>query len=200
MRHCKSLWETHRHRMAPDVAAIILGLIDQGQLEIVAGRIAHIEPTAQRLVVSILRRGSSGTDTPGAGWKPAHQKTVARVINCTGPDIDLRHCPDKFIASLIESGCAQPDPLGLGLKTTDGGIVLEAQGPSPMTVAIGPLRKGHLWETTAVPELREQAVEVAQIVVDAIISAANQSLNFSAPVEQMLYYGVPTNGVANGSC
>jgi uncharacterized NAD(P)/FAD-binding protein YdhS len=69
-----------------------------------------------------------------------------------------------------------------------------------MIVAIGALRKGHLWETTAVPELREQAVEVAQNVVDAIISAANQSLNFSAPVEQMLYYGVPTNGVANGSC
>ena len=217
LRHCKSIWETHRHRMAPDVAAIIASLIKKGQLEIVAARIAHIESASTHLAISIRRRRCSteaveAGKTPGfqahaisgqalsvhtlsgqapLGSEPPQTLTVARIINCTGPDIDLRNCQDSFIASLIESNCVQPDPLGLGLKTAEEGVVLTRQGPSPCISAMGALRKGHLWETTAVPELRVQAQEIAKNVVATIVSTANQAPIFGAPVEQMLYYGVP---------
>ena len=41
--------------------------------------------------------------------------------------------------------------------------VIDGDGEtSPLLFAIGPLLKGSLWETTAVPELRSQAMRVAE--------------------------------------
>ena len=64
--------------------------------------------------------------------------------------------------SSVSVGLATPDPLHLGLETADDGALVDAAGrPSRIIFAIGPVRKGSLWETTAVPELREQAVALA---------------------------------------
>jgi uncharacterized NAD(P)/FAD-binding protein YdhS len=50
----------------------------------------------------------------------------------------------------------------LGLRTTDNGAVLHADGShSTHLFTLGPLRRGDLWETTAVPELRVQAARLA---------------------------------------
>jgi uncharacterized NAD(P)/FAD-binding protein YdhS len=64
---------------------------------------------------------------------------VDRVINCTGPD-----------------------PLFLGLDTSDCGAVIDGRGePSDFLYAVGPSRKGSLWESTAVPEIRDQVGDLA---------------------------------------
>jgi uncharacterized NAD(P)/FAD-binding protein YdhS len=56
----------------------------------------------------------------------------------------------------------RPDPLGLGIETLPDGRVLAADGtPTPGLYAIGPLLKGVLWETTAIPEIRVQAHALA---------------------------------------
>ena len=51
----------------------------------------------------------------------------------------------------------------------DAFLTLPALGwegrPSDFLFAIGPLLKGTLWETTAVPELRAQALQVTQALL-----------------------------------
>jgi len=91
---------------------------------------------------------------------------VHRVINCTGSETDCRRIDDSLITSLFVQGFARPDPLFLGLDVDCNGALVDYKGvPSHALFAIGPTRKGCLWETTAVPEIREQATDLANYLV-----------------------------------
>ena len=66
-------------------------------------------------------------------------------------------------------GLARPDPLFLGLDVDPQGALIDYKGkPSPSLFTIGPTRKGQLWETTAVPEIRQQAEHLAEHLVKAL--------------------------------
>ena len=67
-----------------------------------------------------------------------------------------------LLGSLLRSGMASTDGLGLGLRTDDDGRLLPAEGAAEARVfLVGALRRGELWESTAVPELRGQAARAA---------------------------------------
>jgi uncharacterized NAD(P)/FAD-binding protein YdhS len=88
---------------------------------------------------------------------------VDKVINCTGPNMISRLTSDSLIGSLFGSGLARTDPLGMGLDVDERGALIDAAGGVKENLfALGPLRKGRLWETTAVPEIRCQAAELAE--------------------------------------
>jgi uncharacterized NAD(P)/FAD-binding protein YdhS len=64
----------------------------------------------------------------------------------------------------MEKKLARPDELLLGLDVSaDGALVSPTGVPSNLLFAIGPLRKGKLWESVAVPELRVQVAELAKL-------------------------------------
>ncbi len=55
-----------------------------------------------------------------------------------------------------------PDALGLGVVTDAHGALVGADGRvSDVLIALGPLRQGALWESTAIPEIRAQAAALA---------------------------------------
>jgi uncharacterized NAD(P)/FAD-binding protein YdhS len=83
------------------------------------------------------------------------------VINCTGPQYDLTAGADRLWSQLLADGLARPGPLNLGLDTDTDGRLLP--GVVPMW-AIGPLRRGNLWETTAFVEIRAQAERLAALI------------------------------------
>ncbi|MCP4174202.1 MAG: hypothetical protein GY758_25915, partial [Fuerstiella sp.] len=59
------------------------------------------------------------------------------------------------------------DELDMGIKVDeDYAAVAEDNDASRRIFAIGPLLRGTLWETTAVPELRAQAMRVAEILLE----------------------------------
>ena len=152
LRHARPYWETHRHRSSPEAAHAIDELIETGRLEVVAGRLEALAETEDGVVATIRRRGSDASETLHVG----------KVINCTGPDTDLTRVRDPLVVSLREAGSIRPDELGLGLDTDDDGRLVAADGtPSARLSLVGPLRKGGLWEHTAVPELRVEAEQVA---------------------------------------
>jgi len=94
---------------------------------------------------------------------------VDRVINCTGPEADWRRIDNTLLSSLFAQGLARPDSLFVGLDVDRDGCMLDEQGAASQSLfAIGPVRKGGLWETTAVPELRQQASDLADQVVRAM--------------------------------
>ena len=58
------------------------------------------------------------------------------------------------------------DELDMGIEVDADFAAVERDGKrSAFLYALGPLLKGTLWETTAVPELRGQAMRVAQILL-----------------------------------
>jgi uncharacterized NAD(P)/FAD-binding protein YdhS len=88
---------------------------------------------------------------------------AASVINCTGPSGAIVGAGSPLLDTLCAAGTVQPHPNGLGLHTASGGALIDARGREHETLfAIGPLRRGELWESTAVPEIRAQAAALAR--------------------------------------
>ncbi|HMI32355.1 MAG TPA: FAD/NAD(P)-binding protein [Candidatus Limnocylindrales bacterium] len=153
LRHARPYWEVHRHRMAPENARTIDALLRAGRLEIMAGRIAGVKETGSAIEVRVARRGSQRPET----------LTAARVVNCTGPGMDYGASSDELVRDLLARGLALPGPLGLGFDASPDGALIGSDGrPSTALFTLGPPLKGRDWETTAVPEVREQASALAK--------------------------------------
>jgi len=152
LRHLRAYWDVHRHRVAPEIGRLLETEMDQGRLEIHSGRITDCLEDARSVKVSYRRRGSRDLKTLSVGF----------LVNCTGPDEDCRRVTSPLLMDLLRQKLARPDPLFLGLDTAEHGALLDDRGvPSDFLYALGPLRKGNLWESTAVPEIRAQASELA---------------------------------------
>jgi len=93
----------------------------------------------------------------------AESLEVARVLNCTGPASDYARVDLPLVASLRAAGWLTPDPLGMGVRTAEDGRLLDRDGaPVDGLWTLGPLRKGDLWESTAIPEIRDQAARLIE--------------------------------------
>ena len=74
--------------------------------------------------------------------------------------------PEVLFRNLLQRGLARADELDMGLDVSPDFAVVNREGkPSEFLFAVGPLLKGTLWETTAVPELRAQTHQVAQVLL-----------------------------------
>jgi uncharacterized NAD(P)/FAD-binding protein YdhS len=90
---------------------------------------------------------------------------VARVINCTGPACDYARLDLPLVVQMRRAGWLVADPLRLGIETADDGRLLGADGaPVENLYTLGPLRRPALWESTAIPEIRQQAMELAKLL------------------------------------
>ncbi len=144
-------WDVHRHRMSPVTAGRFDALVDAGRLARHRGTVASARPHADGVEVTL----SDGTALQ-----------VAAVVNCTGPVDAIAHHP--LLGRLAREGLVRPGPAGLGLDTAEDGRVVGVLPSTMPLFAIGALRRGNLWETTAMPEIREQAYDVAQSVMRAL--------------------------------
>lgn len=159
LRHVRPYWEVHRHRVAPTVATAIAQLLHAQQVVVHSGRIQAYEEDADGVAVCIRCR-SSGDST---------SIRVQTVINCTGSQGDYRQIAHPLIQTLLRQGAIQPDPLGLGLQVAANGALINSTGmPSRRLYTLGSAQKGCLWETTAVPELRQQAIALAQTMLHSL--------------------------------
>lgn len=157
LRHLQPYWDTHRHRIAPTGFAAIQRMISRGRLRVSAGRIAEVRNTPHALVAVVRARGE----------RTAHELPVARIINCTGPGGDFRRADRPLLNSLFAKGLLCQDELRLGILATDHGAVLDReQRPSEVLWTLGPPLRSMLWETTAIPEIRVQARDLAQRLAD----------------------------------
>ena len=152
VRHLLPFWEAHAQRAPPSVARRIEALRAAGQLRVVAGRLVHLALDRGEALARWRTRG--GGEALGR---------FARVVNCSGPGLSLGPRDSPLLASLFASRRARPGPLGMGLDTEGLGAVRDALGhPSEHLFAIGPLRRGELWESTSIPEIRTQAALLAR--------------------------------------
>jgi uncharacterized NAD(P)/FAD-binding protein YdhS len=128
------------------VAARLQVELASGAVRVHAGRLVQVE-----------RR----VDGLGIQWRPRHADglsslAVARLINCTGPSLDVSRSADPLLRSLVDQGWLRPDALGLGAEVAPG---------TPGLHLVGPMLKARHWEATAVPELRVHARHVARAIL-----------------------------------
>ena len=91
---------------------------------------------------------------------------AALAINCTGPQARFSTTGVQLFQNLLQRGLVRPDPLDMGIDVDeDLAAIGRDGGASRCLFALGPLLKGTLWETTAVPELRGQAMQLARVLL-----------------------------------
>ncbi len=150
LRRLRPFWDTHRHRMAPEVGAKIESMQRSGQLTIVAARISSIESNNSSISLQFKKKRAVSNESISVDY----------LIDCSGPESDFRKLNEPIVLSILENTKFQIDPTGMGLSLQN------SQQSTPNTYLIGPLNKGHLFETTAVPELRVQAETLAKNILD----------------------------------
>jgi uncharacterized NAD(P)/FAD-binding protein YdhS len=156
LRHVRPYWEVHRHRAAPEIAQFVDAQRSSGQIKLHAGRITNYREQGSRVEITYHDR-HRGAETC---------LSVNRIINCTAPETDCRRLPDALLTTLIAQGLARPDPLFLGLDASADGALIDQDGVvSDSLYTVGLARKGSLWESTAIPEIREQVYQLVQHLV-----------------------------------
>lgn len=148
LRHARPWWDVLRHRIAPDVAGTIIRMVEQGRLEIVAGRIVGMNDAGDAVSVEYRRRGRSETETARFDY----------VFNSTGPLGSIERTKDPLLRGMLDDGIIQADHLGIGIAVDERS---RAEGAERLW-AMGPLTKGRYWEMIAVPDIRGQAAAVAE--------------------------------------
>lgn len=159
LRHARPQWDCHRHRLAPVIGQTLEGLLASGRMVRHVGRILGYQETHGGVQVHLRVRGQDREE----------RLTVQSVINCSGSECDYRRLQSPLVQALIKQGQIATDPLSLGLAVAPDGALIDQEGcPSLRLFTLGPPQKGTLWETTAVPELRVQALNLATRLLDSI--------------------------------
>jgi uncharacterized NAD(P)/FAD-binding protein YdhS len=158
LRTDASAWGRVRHRMPPGSADVIAALQSSGTLTMDAGSVADAEPlTGGGLRVTLLD-GS----VREVGW----------VVNCTGTSQVVAPGADPLLDDLLRPragvSLGMVSTAGLGLQTRHGRLLDSAESTDAPIWTLGSVRRGELFESTAIPEIRTQAAQVATAVLDEV--------------------------------
>jgi uncharacterized NAD(P)/FAD-binding protein YdhS len=148
LRHLRHKWGVARHRAPSESIDTIQKLINEGTLTVLKGRIFNIEESGTGF--ELHYKNDKGI--------PVIIQTNA-IINCTGPEPDFNKVDSVLVKQLISNKLIEGHDLSYGLKASKTGEL------SPGFFTIGPPLKGVLWESTAVPEIRGQAAELAGKII-----------------------------------
>jgi uncharacterized NAD(P)/FAD-binding protein YdhS len=147
-------WEIRRHRMAAPIAGEIGRQRRDGRLSVTAAVVEQVAETAEGVEVTL----SDGRCLE-----------VEAVVNCTGPTDRLARRGGALLLELATSDRVCAGPLGLGLATDGAGRLLGADGAVQTGLwTLGSTRRGELYESTAIPEIRSQARDLASALLDEL--------------------------------
>jgi uncharacterized NAD(P)/FAD-binding protein YdhS len=151
LRHARWAWERVRHRMAPQVMTALQQLEREGRLHRRRGRLQAVDTLDGKLRLDVRLPHGKGIETMDADL----------VIQTVGLNTDLRRTQHPLARQLATNGHITPDAMGLGCMATPEGRLRHDGHVWPHFYAIGTLLRGTLWESTAMPEIRQQARNLA---------------------------------------
>lgn len=147
LRHLRPYWEIHRHRVPLASFELLQEGIRDGNIILLTGRITRASGNGHLCTVSIQKRGGYAEQVI----------EVERIVNCTGPQANLKKINSPLYHAMVETGMATHDPLDMGISTDPRGWVLDHRGMTKKKIAVvGPPAKGTHWECTALREIRSQ--------------------------------------------
>ncbi|MBB3225972.1 putative NAD(P)/FAD-binding protein YdhS [Luteibacter sp. Sphag1AF] len=156
LRHARWAWERVRHRMPPQVATQVAELEAKGRFVRGKGRMQSVT-LADDGSLTVHRRAADGhVDT-------ANYDVVVQTV---GLNTDTERTDHPLVRQLITNGHAVAEELGLGFAAQTDGTLLDSRGkPHGNLFAMGTLLRGALWESTAMPEIRVQARNLADTLL-----------------------------------
>jgi uncharacterized NAD(P)/FAD-binding protein YdhS len=144
-------WNVLRHRIAPEIFAQVTTAQLTGQLRVHAAGIERVEAAGKYVRVHLSNGQALAGDL---------------VINGTGPQTKFGATNSGLLGNLLRRGLVTPDDMEMGVRVDVDHTVIDRDGQrSKILLALGPLLRGTLWETIAVPELRGQARSVAETLL-----------------------------------
>jgi uncharacterized NAD(P)/FAD-binding protein YdhS len=153
LRHAQRYWEIHRHRIAPAVGVALDRVLESGRLDVAPGRLVSLERTGESFAAGFDRAGH------------AEEVAVDAIVNCTGPAGSYQQ-NSRLVDQLLRTGTATVDPSGLGLSVDNNGDLLDERGAVDAQIhTLGWPRRGRLYESSAIPEIRGQAETLAERLV-----------------------------------
>jgi len=156
LRHLRAYWDVHRHRCAPQIMGIYRKLEQAGRLKLHHGSIIKQTPVENGVDVTWCPRGRSSLET----------FTVQKIVRCTGPQADFRKLGDPLVQDLLANNLLASDKLHIGVVSENYSACDAAGHKINGIYVLGSLLRGKLYESIAVPELRQQAADVAQILAN----------------------------------
>ncbi len=142
--------------MAPEVELRIVKAVADGQLTLMAGKIVDIAPDATGANVRYRQRGDAAIES----------LAVDAIVDCTGIVKDPSASGNPVVQSLFYQGLARIDPLHMGIDVAADCAIVNRRGlPSQRLYAVGPLTRAAFWEIIAIPDIRNQCVQLAERMV-----------------------------------
>ena len=155
VRHGRTLWNIHRHRIPDPSHARLQALQQAGRLTILAGRLESLSQVGSRVQARWRRRGRSAVE----------EAAFDLVVNATGPESRYDRSRDPLLRQLFATGQVRTHPLGLGLDATTAGELRAADGSiAPQFYSLGAPMQGVLFECTAIPDIRHAAQDLAALL------------------------------------
>jgi uncharacterized NAD(P)/FAD-binding protein YdhS len=151
LRHVMPYWNIHRHRVHPQLNQLLDTLSARGQLQVLSG---HVQSVQDGVAYIRLRQNEAATPF-----------NIKYLINCMGPGLKMS-AHEPLAGALVERGLATLDPLQLGFNVTTTCNIQEPSGnASSLLYSLGPPTKGIFWESTAVPDIRQQTLRLAKTLL-----------------------------------
>ncbi|GAB2586411.1 FAD/NAD(P)-binding protein [Dyella jejuensis] len=151
LRHARWAWERARHRLPPQVAKAVQALEQQGRLKRLRGHMRGVRLTERGLRMRYTSNGSGLEQSLDADL----------IVQSVGLETDVRQTQHPLLQQLMTNGHIRSDPFGLGIDARPDGRLLHNGQAWPRLFALGSMLRGTLWESTAMPEIRQQARQLA---------------------------------------
>ena len=156
MRHLRRVWDISRHRIPLECFEILEKMQINGQLLIKKGRVKNIEVTDTGKFQAICSSKAEETKI-----------SVDAIINCSGSESNFEKVDFPLVKNLIGKGYIKADSLKLGIEAHPCGKTIDQnEKSSEVLYTIGTALKGKLWESTAMPEIRAQAAQLATCLLN----------------------------------
>lgn len=153
MQHLSRYWNVARHRMPEEAARVLDKLRDEGRFEILRGRLRRISADGN----FEIEYRSNGAE---------HRLKADTIINCIGSESNFTRLDSRLVENLFARGYIRSDALDFGIDALPNGSVVGQNGArSDVIFTLGTAMKGTLWETTAIPEIRTQAKQLANLLL-----------------------------------
>ncbi len=178
-RHLRTRWNVARHRIAQSIHQKLSDALASGKLEIIKGRIGNVATTENKFELGV-KIGRAVRKIEGSA-----------LINCTGPCERFSDTQAPLYRNLFNRGLIKMDEMDMGIKVSpDFAVVGNDDEASGFLFALGPVLKGTLWESSAVPELRSQAFRVAEILVKQLSENEKPAVEIHEAEQQVLEYEI----------
>ena len=150
MQHLSRYWNIARHRMPADAAEVLNEMRANDKLEILRGRLHAIDATDAGFDISFTTDGIE------------KHASANILVNCIGSQANFAKIESTLVENLIDRKHIRNDELSQGIAASPDGRVVNKNGEfSEVVYTLGTALRGTLWETTAIPEIRTQARDLA---------------------------------------